>query len=101
MILAPDGSVIEAHAISGPVMLRPVAERTAGGWRFAPNQRDKARIVFAFILQGGLADPPAVASIFKPPNRLEVFAMKRDVIVISDPPVEEIKKQKKPRAQQR
>ena len=93
--LAPDGTVRKAHAQSGPPMLRTAAEAAARQWRFATNGSEKTRIVFAFILQEGLGDPPAVASLFKAPSRIEVFALKREVVVISDPFMEVIKTPKK------
>jgi hypothetical protein len=93
--VAADGVVRKAQAQSGPPKLRSVAETAARQWRFAANGPDEVRIVFAFILQDGIGDPPAIASLFKPPNRVEIFAMKREVVVISDPPVGVIKKPKK------
>lgn len=93
--VASDGGVRKAQAQSGPPQLRFVAETAARQWRFAANGPDKVRIVFAFILQEGIGDPPSVGSIFKAPNRMEIFAMKREVVVISDPPVGVIKKPKK------
>jgi hypothetical protein len=76
-------------------MLKTAAEIAARQWRFAPNGPDKVRIVFAFIQQEGVSDPPAIGTVFKAPNRFEVYAMKREIVVISDPPVGVIKKPKK------
>jgi len=95
--VTPDGAVRKAQSQSGPAMLRAAAETAARQWRFAPSGPEKVQIVFAFILQEGLGDPPAVASLFKAPNRIEVFAMKRELVVISDPPVGVIKNPKKVR----
>ena len=56
-----------------------------------------AQIVFEFVLQKGLTDPPAVTSIFTPPNRVVVFAERRDLVIIADPALENMGKQKKPK----
>lgn len=90
-----EGVVRKVQAQAGPPMLKTAAAIAARQWRFAANGPDKVRIVFAFILQEGIGDPPSIGSVFKAPNRLEVFAMKREVVVISDPPVGVIKKPKK------
>lgn len=93
--VTPDGVVHKAQAQSGPPKLRTLAETAARQWRFAANGPDKTQIIIAFILREGIGDPPAVGSVFKAPNRFEVFAMRREVVVISDPPVGVIKKPNK------
>lgn len=92
--LLPDGMVRKARAQSGPPMLRPVAEIAARQWRFAEGGPQQTKIVFAFILRDGVGDPPTVASMFKAPNRMEIFSIRRKVEVISDPPMGVVKEPK-------
>ncbi len=90
------GEVLTANAISGPQRLRAAAVAAARLWRFHPQETgtDKWRMTFAFIYRAGIGNPPAVASIFKPPSRMEIFAQERKVGVIEDPPVGVVKKSK-------
>ena len=92
-----DGTVLGATATTGPVRLRSWAEAAARQWRFEPlgTGTHKSVVVFAFVLERGLADPPAITATFKTPNRVEVVAERRDVVIIADPPVENVEKQKK------
>lgn len=100
--IAASGEVISAKAVSGPDRLRRVAEGAARKWRFKAQERptEKSVITFGFNLRPGIGEPPVVASVFKGPDRVDVFAEERKVVTISDPPVEDVdkarKKQKKP-----
>jgi TonB family protein len=95
--ISPEGDVLSAKAISGPERLRAVSEAAARQWRFRSQEKviEKWPITFAFILRRGLSDPPTVASVFKGPNRLEVFAEDRQIVTIADPQVEDIEKSRK------
>ena len=95
--ISPTGEVVSAEAISGPERLRIVAEAAARQWRFRgqENVLEKWPITFAFILRPGLSDPPTVASVFRAPNRLEVFAEERPVVTIADPQVEDVETSRK------
>jgi TonB family protein len=99
--IAASGEVVSAKALTGPDRLRPVAEGAARKWRFKAQDRptEKWTITFGFNLRPGLGDPPLVASVFKGPDRVDVFGEERKVVTISDPPVEDVdkvrKKQKK------
>jgi len=98
LTIAPSGRVSEAKAMTGPALLRTSAQAAAGLWCFRPlnqGQPAKWKVTFAFLLKPDLGDPPAVTSIFRPPDRVEVFAEKREVVTIADPPVEDVKKGKK------
>lgn len=92
--ISKDGQVVSAKATTGPQRLRSSAEAAARKWRFVPSEtaatREDVSVVFAFVLQRGLADPPTVAATFKAPNRVEVVAERRDVVIIADPPVEDV-----------
>lgn len=90
------GSVVLAKATSGPAGLREAAEAAALRWRFA-SRREGAdhELVFAFILRSGLVDR-GVASIFKPPNRMEMFAADREVITLPPtPPMDDVEREVK------
>lgn len=91
------GAVILAKAVSGPESLYFVAEKAAQKWRFraSNNSVESWEIVFAFILQKGIGDPPLVSSIFKAPNRVEIFSEYRETVTISDPPVEDVGKKRR------
>lgn len=92
------GNVVSAKAVTGPDRLRPWAEAAALKWRFEASVPGPVRLVFAFVLQRGLTDPPAVTSTFTPPNRVVVIAEKRDLVIIADPQVENMGKQPKKRS---
>lgn len=100
--IAASGEVVSAKAISGPDRLRPVSEGAARKWRFKAQDRptEKLVITFGFNLRPGLGDPPLVASVFKDPNRVDVFAEEKKVITISDPPVEDVDKARKKQTKQ-
>ncbi|WP_031495421.1 energy transducer TonB [Bryobacter aggregatus] len=95
-----DGKVVGAKAVTGPERLRPWAQAAALKWRFEASMPGTVQVVFAFILQKGLTDPPAMTSIFTSPNRVVVFAERRDLVIIADPPLENMGKQKKPKRRQ-
>jgi TonB family protein len=95
--ISPSGDVTEAKAVSGPQRLRTAAVLAAKRWRFRPLETPTAAwvITFSFIYRAGIGDPPSIASLFKPPNRVEVYALERKVVVIEDPPVGVVKKNRK------
>jgi TonB family protein len=95
--ISPSGDVMEAKAISGPQRLRAAAIFAAKRWRFRPQEKPTETWVmtFTFIYRNGIGDPPSIASLFKPPNRVEVYALERKVVVIEDPPVGVVKKSRK------
>ena len=90
-----DGKVLNASATTGPERLRAWAQAAALKWRFEASMPGAAHIVFAFVLQKGLTDPPAITSVFTSPNRVMVVAEKRELVIIADPPLENMGKQKK------
>ncbi len=92
-----DGKVLNAKATTGPERLRPRAETAALKWRFEASRPGPAQLVFAFVLQKGLTDPPAITSIFTSPNRVVVVAEKRDLVIIADPALENMGKQTTPK----
>lgn len=92
-----DGKVLNARATTGPERLRPWAQAAALKWRFEASMPGTVQVVFAFVLKRGLTDPPATTSIFTSPNRVVVFAERRDLVIIADPPLENMGKQKKPK----
>ncbi|MEO8127333.1 MAG: TonB family protein [Bryobacteraceae bacterium] len=92
-----DGKVLNARATTGPERLRPWAQAAALKWRFEASKPGPAQIIFAFVLQKGLTDPPAITSIFTSPNRVVVVAERRDLVIIADPPLENMGKQKTPK----
>jgi hypothetical protein len=95
--IGPTGVVTAAKAISGPERLRSTAEFAASKWRFAAGkaQSREVELVFAFIRQLGVGDPPATMAVFKPPNRMEIFAEEREVITIADPQMVDVEKERK------
>ncbi len=95
--ISQSGDVTGAKAVSGPQRLRAAAVLAAKRWRFRPQEKptDAWVITFAFIYRTGIGDPPSIASLFKPPNRVEVYALERKVVVIEDPPVGVVKKNRK------
>ena len=95
--ISPSGDVVEAKAVSGPQRLRAVAILAAKRWRFRPQEKPtETRVMtFTFIYRTGIGDPPSIASLFKPPNRVEVYALERKVVVIEDPPVGVVKNNRK------
>ena len=100
--IAASGEVVSAKAVSGPDRLRPAAEGAARKWRFKAQDRPTAKsvITFGFNLRPGLGDPPDVASVFKEPDRVDVFAEEKKVVTISDPPVEDVDKARKKQKKQ-
>jgi TonB family protein len=91
-----EGSVTAAKALSGPDLLRTFAESVALKWKFEKqDQVITTELVFAFVKRLGLGDPPKVTAIFKPPNRMEVFAEAREVVTIADPQMVDVEKEKK------
>lgn len=56
-----------------------------------------AQVVFTFLLHGGLSDPPAITSTYTSPNRVTVMAEKRELVVIADPLLQNMGKQKTPK----
>lgn len=94
--ISPSGDVTEAKAVSGPQRLRAAAVVAAKGWRFRPQEKPTEAwvVTFAFMYRTGVGDPPSIASLFKPPSRVEVYALERKVVVIEDPPVGVVKKRK-------
>lgn len=92
LTIAASGDVVRALAISGPDRLRPAAEAAARKWRFRTQDKpiEKWVISFGFNLRLGLGDPPAVAAVFRTPTRIDVFAEQREVVTISDPPLEDV-----------
>lgn len=92
-----DGKVLNARATTGPERLRSWAQAAALKWRFEATRPGSAQIVFAFVLQKGLTDPPTITSIFTSPNRVVIVAERRDLVIIADPPLENMGKQKTPK----
>lgn len=92
-----DGKVLNARATTGPERLRPWAQAAALKWRFEGSMPGTTHVVFAFVLQKGLTDPPAITSVFTSPNRVVVLAERRDLVIIADPPLENMGKQKRPK----
>lgn len=92
-----DGTVLNARATTGPERLRPWAQAAALKWRFEGSRQGATQIVFVFVLQKGLTDPPAITSTFTSPNRVVVVAERRDLVIIADPPLENMGKQKTPK----
>ncbi|MES1258528.1 MAG: TonB family protein [Acidobacteriota bacterium] len=99
--IGTSGEVVNAKAVSGPERLRAAAEGAARKWRFKVQDKptEKWLVTFGFNLRPGLGEPPAVPSVFKAPDRIDVFAAERKIVTISDPPLEDVdkvrKKQKK------
>jgi len=94
--ISASGDVVSAKVVSGPQRLRTAAVLAAKRWRFRPQEKptDSWTLTFTFIYRAGIGDPPSIASTFKPPNRVEVYALERKVVVIEDPPVGVVKKRK-------
>lgn len=95
--IASSGEVMNAKAVSGPDRLRQVAEAAARKWRFKVQDRPTGKwvITFGFNLRPGLGEPPPVASVFKGPDRIDVFAEEKKIVTISDPPLEDVEKARK------
>lgn len=94
--VAPSGEVVEARVLSGPERLLIVSERAARKWRFgALPSAVKCHLTFAFMVRPALGDPPAIQSVFKAPDRIEIFGEKREIVTISDPLVEDVEKTRK------
>jgi TonB family protein len=95
--LAAEGGVLKAVARGGTPLLRMAAEAAARDWRFEPSTREgeKALIVFAFVLREGLSEPPAVVSAFIAPNRLEIYAKKREIVRTPEPADEDVVRSRK------
>ncbi len=93
MEIASSGKVSRAKAISGPASLRPAAEAAAREWEFRATNREKTRwaVTFRFIIRADLAEPPAVATIFTPPDHVDIIAMQGEAVNILDPPVYQVK----------
>ncbi len=100
--IGSSGEVVIAKALSGPERLRAAAEGAARRWRFRAqgNRTERSVITFGFNLRPGLGEPPAVAAVFKGPDRIDVFAEERKVVTISDPPVEDVDKARKKQKKQ-
>jgi TonB family protein len=92
--ISASGEVTSAKAVSGPSRLRSAAESAARKWRFETNDRhvEKWIVTFGFILRSGVREPPAVAAVFRSPDRIDVFAEALRVVTISDPPVDDVDK---------
>jgi hypothetical protein len=92
--IRPNGEVATAKAIAGPERLRVVAEKAAAQWRFARSQRsiEKFKVIFAFILKPGIGESPTVASSFRPPDRVELYAEPKEIVTIQDPPMIDVEK---------
>lgn len=97
--ISASGEVVKAKAFSGPDRLRTAAEGAARRWRFQSQDRptEKWILSFGFNLRPGLGEPPVVPSVFKAPDRIDVFAEEREVVTISDPPLEDVDKARKKR----
>ena len=95
--ITPAGDVLAAKALSGPPRLRGAAVTAARKWRFRPQEKptEKWVVTFDFIYRAGIGDPPDVSSIFKPPSRVEIFALARQTVTIEDPPMGVVKKRGK------
>lgn len=91
------GEVETARAVSGPDRLRAAAEVAARKWMFKNQEMatEKLMLMFGFNLRPALGDPPAVPAVFKLPDRIDVYAEQRQVVTISDPPVEDVDKDRK------
>lgn len=90
------GAVRTARARSGPDQLKLAAESAARRWRFSTSgQRTRTtELAFTFSPRLGIGEVPAVAAIFTPPYRVEVFAEARQVVTIADPEMVDVEKQR-------
>jgi len=80
--ISTNGQVTYCKAVSGPEWLRPAAENAARAWRFRPMERsiEKWSITFAFIMKKDVSYPPAISTIFKLPNRVEIYTKYRKIV---------------------
>jgi len=84
----PSGKVSRAKAVSGSTNLRSVDEAAAREWQFKATSRTiKWAITFRFIIRADLAGPPAVATIFTLPDRVDIIAMQGEAVNLVDPPL--------------
>jgi len=97
--IARDGHVLSAKATAGPLHLRVFAENAARRWRFESSDTESASalLVFAFVLQRHLGDPPIVTATFKAPNRVEVVTERREIVILADPPMVKLEAEEKKR----
>jgi TonB family protein len=93
------GKVTRAKAVSGSTSLRSVAEAAAREWQFKATSRKTTKwtITFRFIIRADLAGPPAVGTLFTPPDRVDIIAMQGEAVNIVDPPVYQVKPGKVPK----
>ena len=95
----PSGKVSHAKAVSGSSNLRSAAEAAAREWHFRATSRKtiKSTITFRFIIRADLAEPPAVATIFTFPDRVDIIAMQGEAVNLVDPPLYQVKPGKVPK----
>jgi TonB family protein len=95
LILDESGKVTSAAPSGASEGLRREAERAARRWRFGDKTK-KASLIFAFTLfdKGATGCLPSIT--FGNQIRIEVCEQRKAVVVISDPPLVDQSKPKKP-----
>jgi hypothetical protein len=62
------GSVVDASALSGAQSLIPTCIENARKWRFMPNRKKEAVIVYSFWVDGTTLEPGCSRFAVEPPN---------------------------------
>ena len=83
------GEVISAKALSGPDRLKSSAEAAARKWVFHASGQAVLEYIltFSFMLDVGEGKAPGISGVFKPPNRVELYAEPREVVTTKGPGV--------------